>query len=853
MILKCKMCGGDIEFTEDKALATCECCGNTMTLPKINNDQRASLFNRGNQFRRNGEFDKALGVYENILREDDGDAEAHWCCALCRFGIDYVEDPATYEWIPTCHRASFESILEDVDYLAALEYSDGVTKKYYQKEAIRIADVQKHILATSQNEKPFDVFICYNESDEKGERTVDSTLAQDIYYQLTDAGFRVFFSRITLEDKVGSEYEPYIFAALNSAKVMIVVGTKPEYYNAVWVKNEWSRYLAMMRKDRTKLLLPCYRDMDPYDMPEALSILQSYDMSKIGFIQDLIRGVRKIVQVETEKKPEHAMPNVPNTSTENTAAGRAAAKIKRGKIALQDKEWELADRFFEEALDEEPETAEGYLGKFLVEEQCSTMQELLNLYTKEYKEAKEESFVVSPQYDRYEEHIQQQVEEYGIKGYLSEKEIQKLYPKMKKEQEVVLSCIGVYDKQLAKIKDKFETNRLLNHARQYAEGDLEQEINQTLSQIYEEYRKQQEQSEHAFEEERHRITRQFVQKVEEADDALKEKHQKVLGQMEKEYQKCIKMMQDAHTGEQCDRIISRMRPLSTANYKDSRKQFGMCNLRVRELKEEEQLREKEEKYQECLQKMKDATTEEELRKVEADWWDLKDYKDAKTQLENCRKKIKKLAAKQKWMIAVSIVVLVAIVVLSVYASQMHERQQEVETLQQEIRNTPVDTGVTLDNGDVWQVLDRKEGETLLIKVIRISCQGEVVDEEEASLYWKYNPVRKYLNDTYKKELSPALQSMIVSKQHNNGHYVTDKNGKKQYVKEKDTKDDLFLLSLEEVKNYRKAGRHISCDATRTVSDNKIMILDSYQNDETRSYTDALQDIRPAMWVKTGTK
>ena len=66
-------------------------------------------------------------------------------------------------------------------------------------------------------------------------------------------------------------------------------------------KNEWSRYLAIMKKDRNKLLLPCYKEMDPYDMPEALSILQSYDVSKIGFIQDLIRGIKKVVNTSSEE------------------------------------------------------------------------------------------------------------------------------------------------------------------------------------------------------------------------------------------------------------------------------------------------------------------------------------------------------------------------------------------------------------------------------------------------------------------------------------------------------------------------------------------------------------------------
>ena len=355
VVLKCKMCGGDIELSEDKTFGTCEYCGCTMTLPKINDDQKAAIYNRGNHFRRIGEYDKALAVYERIVSEDNTDAEAHWCCALSRFGIEYVEDPSTYEWFPTCHRLSFDSFLEDVDYLAALEYSDGITRRQYQKDALKIAEVQRGILAVSQKEEPFDVFICYKESDENNNRTIDSTLAQDIYYQLTDKGYKVFFSRITLEDKVGTEYEPYIFAALNSAKVMVVVGTKPEYLNAVWVKNEWSRFLQLMKKDRSKVIIPCYRDMDPYDLPEQLSVLQSYDMAKIGFVQDLLRGISKIVgknQGETK----------PTVSVVQQAGPNVTALLDRGYLSLEDREWDKARKFFDEALNMNARSGEAYLG-----------------------------------------------------------------------------------------------------------------------------------------------------------------------------------------------------------------------------------------------------------------------------------------------------------------------------------------------------------------------------------------------------------------------------------------------------------------------------------------------------------
>lgn len=369
-IIKCKMCGGEIELIADKTFGTCEFCGSVMTLPKVDDEQRAAAFNRGNHFRRIGEFDKALAVYERIVREDNTDAEAHWCCAICRFGIEYVEDPATYEYLPTCHRVSFDSFLEDVDYLAAVEYSDGITKRQYQKEGSKIAEVQRGILATSQNEEPFDVFICYKESDENGERTRDSLMAQDVYYQLTEKGYRVFFSRITLEDMAGRQYEPYIFAALNSAKVMIVIGTKSEYMSAVWVKNEWSRFLAMMKKDNSKLLLPCYRDMDPYDMPEQLSVLQSYDMSKIGFIQDLTRGIKKVL--DSEKMSD----SVKLTGVQLESVTLTAPLLKRAFMFLEDGDWKSANEYCEKILDIDPENASAYLGKLLSELEVKNQESL---------------------------------------------------------------------------------------------------------------------------------------------------------------------------------------------------------------------------------------------------------------------------------------------------------------------------------------------------------------------------------------------------------------------------------------------------------------------------------------------
>ena len=359
-IFKCKMCGGALEISGNETVATCEYCGTQQTLPRLDDDRRANLYDRANHFRRNNDFDKAAGIYEQILNEDNTDAEAYWSLVLCRYGIEYVEDPTTHKRVPTVNRAQFTSIFADEDYKSALRYADGYQKRIYEAEAKTIDEIQKGILAISQKEEPFDVFICYKETDSSGRRTQDSVLANELYHQLTQEGFKVFFSRITLEDKLGTAYEPYIFAALNSAKVMVVLGTKPEYFSAVWVKNEWSRYLALVKNSGgKKVLIPAYRDMDPYDLPEEFSHLQAQDMSKLGFMQDLIRGIQKVLGAAAPKERQ------PVAVQQGSAS--AAPLLKRAFMFLEDGDWNSANEYCEKVLDMDPEDPSAYLGKLLSE------------------------------------------------------------------------------------------------------------------------------------------------------------------------------------------------------------------------------------------------------------------------------------------------------------------------------------------------------------------------------------------------------------------------------------------------------------------------------------------------------
>ncbi|MBR5479707.1 MAG: TIR domain-containing protein [Clostridia bacterium] len=383
---KCKMCGGELNIAGDEKICECEFCGTTQTVPSSRDENLQNLFNRANTLRIKCEFDKAERLYEKIIASDETQAEAYWGLILCKYGIEYVEDPQTFKRIPTCHRASYDAVVSDEDYKSAIEYADTTQRSIYESEAREIDRIQKEILALAQSEENYDVFICYKETDASGARTQDSVIANDIYHQLTNEGLKVFYAAITLEDKLGKSYEPCIFAALNSAKVMLVIGTKPEYFSAVWVKNEWSRFLKIIEKDRSKLLIPCYRDMDAYELPEEFAHLQAQDMAKIGFINDVVRGIKKVTTPETKQETVTTA-----TQTAENANGNLTALLERGFMALEDGEWEKADDFFEKVLNFDAKFAEAYLGKLMAE---------LHIRVREDLSKCEETFEENPNYQK---------------------------------------------------------------------------------------------------------------------------------------------------------------------------------------------------------------------------------------------------------------------------------------------------------------------------------------------------------------------------------------------------------------------------------------------------------------------
>lgn len=363
-VFSCRMCGGALDAVGGEGVCKCGYCGVMQSVPSLDDEEKAQLYRRAENYRRENEYDMALSLYERILTDDFEDADLYWSMLLCRYGIEYVEDTASRGRVPTINRTQYTSVFDDPDYKSAVEYAKRSQKQMFEREAQQIESIRAALIEICGREEPFDIFICCKETDSAGRRTPDSLLANDIYKQLVSAGYRVFFPRVTLADKAGADFEPYIFAALNSSRVMIAVGTSAANFGDVWVKNEWGRYLALINKGETKTLIPAVRNMDAYELPEELAHFQALDMSRLGFMQDMLAGIKRLI--------------APAGASEETL-GDAGSILERVYRLLAERDFSAADKLCEHLLDIQPDSAEGYLAKLLAEYSTESADKLPEL------------------------------------------------------------------------------------------------------------------------------------------------------------------------------------------------------------------------------------------------------------------------------------------------------------------------------------------------------------------------------------------------------------------------------------------------------------------------------------------
>ena len=568
-VVRCKMCGGDLVIEPGSTIAECEFCGSRQTVPTGDDEKKLQQFERAEWLRRSCEFDKAAGVYETIVSEYRQESEAYWGLVLCKYGIEYVDDPATGKKIPTCHRSSYESVMDDPNLEQALDYADVVARRQYREEAKQIEELRKSILAVSSNEQPYDIFICYKETDAEGNRTVDSVMAQDLYTALTEKGYRVFFSRVTLREKLGEEFEPYIFAALNSAKVMLAIGTDYEYFNAVWVKNEWSRYLKICAADKSKHLIPCYKGIDAYDMPREFKPLQAVDLGQMGAVQDILFNMEKYIPLKKETAAQEA------TVYAAPADNRQGVQLDRGYMALEDGEWKKADAFFEEALNLDAHSARAYIGKALAQERCRNLHTLVEKRLEACQDVQAQSKSIEPE-KAQTAHIDEAVQKYTVPGYLPADKVKTFYAFNLSYS----TDVPGREEQMEAQKQWWQTHKLLSRAEQFAKGDTAGELQSEKKFFFDALTQRIKDAEKADAESLEALRRSYAQFLSEADAKAEGECQTWAKKREEDYRDwCAKA--ESESGEYSLRKLAVFFD-RLGDYRDSKAMAALCRKRIEE-------------------------------------------------------------------------------------------------------------------------------------------------------------------------------------------------------------------------------------------------------------------------------
>ena len=296
----CNNCGGEYEYRGGRFI--CRSCG--AYKPEEISNEEITLLYTAYQNLRLAEFDAAEKEFDDIIEKYPQNPNGYWGRLMARYGIKYERD-FDGRMIPTCYATSIESVIAASDYKKAMQYADKDTREYYRRQAEYIERVRVEWVQKASREKPYDIFISYKDSDLANgiDRTQDSVEMQELYIHLTNKGYRVFFSRESLRDKVGEKYEPYIFSALSTAKVMLVYGSKPEYITSTWLKNEWTRYekrIAAGEKKPDSLLVAC-DGFSPAELPRELSSRQCFNASAKSFYSDLDEALERLLR-EPKKK-----------------------------------------------------------------------------------------------------------------------------------------------------------------------------------------------------------------------------------------------------------------------------------------------------------------------------------------------------------------------------------------------------------------------------------------------------------------------------------------------------------------------------------------------------------------------
>ena len=391
--LQCKYCLGQLKVIAENHYI-CEHCGNEVIEQDNTPDELQNLLISAYQDLRLTKFDDAQDRFIDIIERYKDSYMAYWGLCLAEHGVVFVEDRIEDKMVPTCYNMEIKSFLDNPNYRKALELAPAEQVKNYEYQASKIELIRKEWIEKANAIPPYDIFISFKHRDEDGNVTSDYEYLNDLWHELTyKHNLNVFFSPQTLKDKVSEKFEPYIYRALHTSKIMLLYGEKPEYFETTWVKNEWTRYLRKIKnkEKHPKSLIVAYKNFNANLLPGKLKDTQALDANKPQFINILFDHINNILNLSqnVEKLERIEIKSTGISSKSRSISSEVIQKRELGSnyvktenkdvekilsavdFLIKNKQFDLAQIQIDKVLSLEPENGIAKYNKFLIDNKIS--------------------------------------------------------------------------------------------------------------------------------------------------------------------------------------------------------------------------------------------------------------------------------------------------------------------------------------------------------------------------------------------------------------------------------------------------------------------------------------------------
>lgn len=299
----CPTCGSrEYDCIGDKI--RCKCCYNIYDKSEENPSLMRDIA-LADYFRQMTDFNRAKTIYKRVIEENpESDlTAAYWGMYLCDNNVIFEKDGAG-NIFPSFYKVIDEQSSENEFYQKAIDCS----VIYHSDKTVnlialanKIDDARNKYKDISLRNDPYDIFICF-----KNDNGSSLSWAKKIYSKLAKK-YKVFFSEETLKNikSIYRDYEPNIYYALYTAKVMLVICKDRSDLESQWVQNEWLRFSEINRRESLgKAIIPIFIDgFDPNSLPETLWHTQGFSSGPklIANLKDQLKEYLSFTSISNSK------------------------------------------------------------------------------------------------------------------------------------------------------------------------------------------------------------------------------------------------------------------------------------------------------------------------------------------------------------------------------------------------------------------------------------------------------------------------------------------------------------------------------------------------------------------------